>query len=484
MKRGITVKSKSSTAVSGAARPFGAIDKWAYAMGDLGCNMSFALNSYLMLFYTQYIGLSLTTWGVIILFLKIWDGINDPIMGGLMDSIKPGKRGKFKTYIFYGSFVLLVSGAMCFLPIPSAPYWVKVLVCVLGYLVWDMSYTVVNVPYGAMSAAITAKPTERAQLSTYRSIGAGIANVITMLLLPVLIYNERDELLGNRMFIIALVMGVMGFIAFQILLKGTTERITVSAENKPREKYNYFKAIGGFFKNRAAVGCTLAAIAQLVSLAGMQNANQILFQSYFKMAKLSGLTTIMAYLPMVIFIPLVKPLVKRFGKKEASAYPLILGIISSLLMTVLPITADTKGVVVWIILLMLYGLSTGVFLLVCWAMVSDSIDYHEFRTGRREEGTIYATYSLGRKLAQGFGASVISFLLEAVGYIPTLGPDQTLDVALNIKQLCGLIQFVGALIMFISLAVIYNLDKKTVSKMEQSLGRSNLDVVGEASGDD
>ena len=70
MKRGITVKSKSSTAVSGAARPFGAKDKWAYAMGDLGCNMSFALNSYLMLFYTQYIGLSLTTWGVIILFLK------------------------------------------------------------------------------------------------------------------------------------------------------------------------------------------------------------------------------------------------------------------------------------------------------------------------------------------------------------------------------------------------------------------------------
>ena len=87
-------------------------------------------------------------------------------------------------------------------------------------------------------------------------------------------------------------------------------------------------------------------------------------------------------------------------------------------------------------------------------------------------------------LAQGFGASIISFLLEAVGYIPTLGPDQTLDVALNIKQLCGLIQFAGALIMFISLAVIYNLDKKTVAKMEQSLGRSNLDVVGEASGDD
>ena len=129
-------------------RPFGAKDKWSYAMGDLGCNMSFALNSYLMLFYTQYIGLDLGTWGIIILLLKIWDAINDPIMGALMDALKPGKRGKFKTYIYYGSFVLLFSGALCFLPIPSAPYPIKVLVCVVGYLIWDMAYTVVNVPYG------------------------------------------------------------------------------------------------------------------------------------------------------------------------------------------------------------------------------------------------------------------------------------------------------------------------------------------------
>ncbi len=101
----------SSSPAKSQLRPFGARDRWAYAMGDFGCNLSFALNSYLMLFYTQYIGLSLTTWGVIILLLKIWDGINDPIMGGLMDSLKPGKRGKFKSYIFLkpGSLFIICS---------------------------------------------------------------------------------------------------------------------------------------------------------------------------------------------------------------------------------------------------------------------------------------------------------------------------------------------------------------------------------------
>ena len=458
--------------------PFGAKDKWSYAMGDFGCNMSFALNAYLMLFYTQYIGLSLKTWGIVILILKIWDGINDPIMGGLMDSLKPGKYGKFKTYIFYGSFVLLISGAMCFLPIPNAPYWVKVLVCVIGYLVWDMSYTVVNVPYGAMNAAITADPTERAQLSTYRSIGSILANALTMVLIPIIVFNEQDELLGKRMFVIALIMGVAGFFAFMILLKGTTERVTLidkQAHKVQKEKYNYFKALGSFFKNRAAVGSTLAAIAQIISFAGLQNANQILFQSYFNMAKYSGAASIVAMLPTVLFIPAVKPLVKRFGKKEATAYPLIGAVIAGALMTFLPIPNNKTGVVIWLGLMMIYGISSAMFMMVCWALIADSIDYNEWKTGRREEGTIYATYSLGRKLAQGFGASIIAFLLELTGYVPTLGPDQTFEVASNVRVLAGGIQFAGALLMFIAVAFVYNLDKKTVAAMEKALGRNIKD---------
>lgn len=459
-------------------RPFGAIDKWSYALGDLGCNMSFALNSYLMLFYTQYIGLSLETWAVIILALKIWDGINDPIMGGLMDALKPGKRGKFKTYIFYGSFVLLVSGAMCFLPIPDAPYAVKVLVCVVGYLVWDMSYTVVNVPYGALNAAITADPTERAQLSTFRSIGALIANVFVMVGLPLMIYNADNELVGNRIFIIALVMGVAGFICFQLLIKLTVERVNVApAADKPREKYNYFRALGGFFKNRAAVGCTLGAIAQLIMMTGLMTANQVLFQSYFKMAQLSGMISLVSFLPSMLLIPFIKPIVKRFGKQEATCYPLIAGIVAATLMAVLPITPDAKGLTIWMLLTVIVGLSTGVMNMVCWAMVADCIDYHEFRTGRREEGTIYATYSLGRKLAQGFGASLIAVLLALVGYIPELGPDQAAATAANIRVMAGVIQAVALLVMFIALRFIYNLDKKTVAEMEQKLGHAENNEI-------
>ena len=101
---------------------FGIKDKVGYAMGDFGCNMSFALiSSYMVDFFTQYIGIGGLAWSIIIIFTKIWDGINDPIMGTIMDNVKIGKgKSKFKPWIRLGSIGLIISGALVFLPIPNA----------------------------------------------------------------------------------------------------------------------------------------------------------------------------------------------------------------------------------------------------------------------------------------------------------------------------------------------------------------------------
>ncbi|MEG1520066.1 MAG: glycoside-pentoside-hexuronide (GPH):cation symporter [Clostridia bacterium] len=467
-----------------AMRPFGMRDKIAYAMGDIGCNMSFALNSYLMLFYTQYIGLSITTWGVIILLLKIWDAINDPIMGGLMDSIKPGKRGKFKTYIYYGSFALIVSAALCFLPIPNAPTWIKIAVCVLGYLAWDMAYTVVNVPYGSFSSVITSDPVERAELSTWRSIGAMVANIAIMVALPMIIYAKKDSgetansILGNRFIIVALVLGVIGFFAFRFLLNNSIERVKiVEDESQANKKYNYFSALGAFFRNAPAVSMTIASICQLIGMAGIMNCSQLLFQSYFKNAQISGVMSLISFLPSIVVIPFTKSIVRRYGKKEASVTPMLASIAAGAMMVFLPIAPTTTGMFTWMALTAIYGLGQGIFMVVGWAMVADCIDYQQMVSGKREEGTVYAIYSLGRKLAQGFGASIIAFLLAAVGYESTLGANQTAQTAANIKIVAGSIQLVSILVMYLVLQFGFKLNKKQVDDMQIKLGRVNSDVV-------
>ena len=148
-------------------RPFGMRDKVSYAAGDLGCNMSFALKSTIMfVFWTQFMQLGETLYATLLLVVQIWDAINDPLLGSLFDMDKRDyKRGKFKTYIFVGALGLIFSGIFFFLPVPNAPLYLRCIMFILGYVLWDAFYTIANVPYGSMMSVITIDGSERSQLS-------------------------------------------------------------------------------------------------------------------------------------------------------------------------------------------------------------------------------------------------------------------------------------------------------------------------------
>lgn len=491
-----------------ANRKFGFKDKLAYAFGDFGCNMSFALNATITTFYTMYIGLSTEIMAIIIILLKIWDGVNDPIMGAIMDRYKPKNgKSKFKVFILWGSIALTVSGALVFLPIAKAPDFVKILSCVLGYLVWDTAYTIVNVPYGSMANVITTKPEERSQLSMWRSVGSMMAQLPVMVLLPAIMYREvtvtncvtgeemvGDALIGKNVFIMALVMGFFGFFAFQFLLRMTVERNSEDTnkdeenQNKEKNKVSYFKVIASFAKNRAAVGITIASIFQLIMMNGLSVATAALYKDFFHMGQESGMLQLITFLPLFIAMPLITPLVKKFGKKEASQWPLLLGVLGGALMFILPkevflIEKFGLGIALWVFLQLLVSLSFAIFATATWAMVADAIDYQELKTGRREEGTVYSIYSLGRKIAQGFGAAAVLLILGWVGFQeatkcvdPIIGEYevpaiQTAVVANRIRIVVGAVYCFCSLVQFIMIAFVFPLSKKKVKEMNYKLGR-------------
>jgi len=118
---------KKKTKNEGAnVREFGFLDKLSYAAGDFGCNMSFALKGTVNTFWLVYMSLDSALFSALLLAVQIWDGINDPIIGALIDrDTRQYKMGKFKAYILTGAFGLLVSGALCFIPVPNAPTIVK-----------------------------------------------------------------------------------------------------------------------------------------------------------------------------------------------------------------------------------------------------------------------------------------------------------------------------------------------------------------------
>ncbi len=474
-------KQKKPKLDANGKRKFGILDSVSYAAGDLGCNMSFALKGTMAAFWTQVMGLGLW-YSLLLVVVQVWDAINDPLIGSIVDSDRRTyKRNKFLQYIWVGSIGLIVGGACCFLPFPGAPTWAKIIIFIAGYVIWDAFYTVANVPYGSLLSLISNEPADRASLSAWRSIGSMVGNMLPMVILPFIIYNEDESLNGPRVFLAALIMGVLGFICFQFMIKTTEVRVDTEIKvSEEREKFNVLKAMGNFCTNRPAVGATLAAMGMFIGMQGATTAVSVVFQIYFKNTEISGVVQLFAMIPILLFTPLARKMVTKFGKKELSVVGAICSIIGACGLFI--VTPDNTGMdlLIYILCQLVYSLGLGIYSTVSWAMMGDAIDYNEWKTGKREEGIVYSLHSFFRKLAQGVGPAVALVIMSTLGYVnnavdPVTGEafiDVTLlswDVAVNLRYLVAALFLVSAIMQFVGLGLVYNLDKKTLAKMNADL---------------
>ena len=271
------------------------------------------------------------------------------------------------------------------------------------------------------------------------------------------------------MFIAALLMGVLGFILFQYMIRNTEIREEVSVKLDDSQKFNVIKAMGNFVKNRPAVGATLAAMGMFLGQQGAATAVTVMFQSYFKNAQISGIVSMFAMIPIIVFTPLARKCVVKFGKKELATLGGIVSLIACIGMIILPITPDGKGLVIYIVCQLINSLGLGIYSTVSWAMMGDAIDYNEWKTGNREEGTVYALHSFFRKLAQGLGPALALVIMVSLGYIGANEGNQTAEVALNMRYLVAVLYTVAAAFQVIGLGCIYNLNKKKLTIMNEEL---------------
>lgn len=463
------------------ARPFGFRDKIGYFFGDFGNNMSFSLiTGYMMLYYINVVGVSPVHFGIIILLAKIWDGINDPIAGAIVDAARPGKRGKFHPWIFWGAFPLSVAGSLLFMAGPGLPYWAKIAWCAAAYFIWDSAYTVVNVPYGSLASVITADPVDRSELSKYRTLGAIVAAVPLSILMPLAIFDEARQPIGGRFAPIALGLGAVALLSFMLCHGLTVERVKRKDDGaNAGEGFSFLRTFGAFLRNRPMMALTLMAFAQIAFQMSTMQTNTYLFKEYFNNTKLLSVAGVASFLPMLLAVPALRPLVRRFGKKELALGGMAGSLVVSFFMFILPI----RDPMVWIILSAFSGFFASALSLLSWAMVSDAIDWQELQTGRREEGTVYAIYSLGRKIAQGVGGFVVAAGLGIIGYEASL-PVQPESVSRGIKLMASGFPLLGCVIIVMALGLVYNLDKKRIEEMNTRLGRSSPPTLDLSRGDD
>ncbi len=444
-------------------RPFGMRDKIGYAFGDMGCNFSFQLvSSYMYLFYTQCIGLSAKHWAWIIIVSKVWDAVNDVLIGSLVDRTRISKKSKFMPWISIGSVGLVVFSIMIFTPVSNFSQIGKILWCLGSYCLWSVAYTMINVPYGSLHSVITEDPKQRTTLSTFRSIGAALPAVLVMIL-PKLVYKD-NVLSANSLFIVTIVFSIAAFFAFFGLRKMVTERVV--REDKV-EKVSYISTVKSYFTNRAMVGITIATVAVVIFYNSSMSVNNLVIQFYFNDAEKASLAMIASYLPLVAFMPFASNIVAKVGKKKLLTISGLVSVIAGIVMLVLPITPDFKGIIIYVVGLMFVNTGCCVFQIIVWAIVADCIEDSYRKKGVREEGSLYALYSFFRKLAQGIGSALVALSLSSVGYIESSSV-QTAEVSTNIKNLYIILLIIGLAIMTASMKFIYNIGFKE----EQEFGKT------------
>ena len=449
-----------------SGKTFGKRDKVGYMFGDFGNSLLFNfIGSYLLVFYTDAFGISAAAVGTLMIISRVWDAINDPIMGIIVDKRKAGKNGKFRPYLKYMGIPLGLFTLLTFLAIPSMPQNMKLPYAYITYIGFGMAYTAINIPYGSLASVMTSDPVERTSLSTFRNLGSTISSILLMFLTPKLIFDNQGLISMKGFFIAAIIYALVANICYQLSYKMTTERV-VHEVKENEDKLNLMETIKTLLKNKALIGLALGSMGTLTAVFLPNSLNAYLFKDYFKTPELLGLAGMAGMIGVFIALPLTTKLVSKFGKKNVSAYSLIISVIAYVIMAFFP----SKNPYLYMVLILISGVGVGFFNMIVWALVGDVIDYQEYLSGNREEGTVYAAYSLVRKLVQAIVGSIGGFALAFIGYQSGVA-NQTPEVGESIRNMISFIPLIGFLLGFISMRFVYNLSDKKLKEVEYTLQR-------------
>ena len=445
-------------------RPFGVKDEIGYVFGDMaGSFVNLFVDAYFLIFCTNVLGISAGWMGTLFLVARLWDAINDPIMGSFPDRWMIGKSGdKFKPWIKIFMLPLALSGVLCFFNVPLEGIALHAYVA-FAYVLYGMSYTGTSMPFGAMASVVSDDPIQRSKLSRARSIGGTIVGIVGLSIVPVVCFDKQSNILPERFTLIAVIFGVLSIISYFVLLNFTQERIRQNSEKA--EKFNYGKVLKATVHNRPLIGVMLATLGSMLFITGSNQVRSYIFKEYYARTDVMSIISLATIPILVICFPLVPKLVAKFGKKAT----LMAAIVSSTIFSVIPVVMEIKNVYVYSALVVLGTIGQTVFTMLIWALVTDCLDYSEWKFNERSDGSMYSLYTFSRKIGSTIASTGVSFGLAAIGFVSGSNVVQTAEAVNGIYFLVNIIPVVTCALELIGVGLIFNLNKETTEQMYAEL---------------
>lgn len=393
-------------------------DQFGYTLGDLGCVLVFGLaGSLLQKFYTDILHLPINQITILFLVARIWDGINNPLWGKIVDIAPSNKHGRYRPWIRNMAIPMGAITLLMFMRYPGMPLGGKLAYAYITYIMWDMIYTTINIPYGSLASVITTDAKARSTLSILRSVGSGIGGLGAVILSGLCFSNAVNDA-GETVKVMnweKLIIGVsiLCFLCI-ISLFGcfylTKERVPApKVKSEKRPKGEFTKVIIDLIKSRPFLSLCLASMFLIAGQMFVSSYGLYLMADYFKKPEMTILITVVQYLPMVVIIFVSNKIVEKVGKKESCGIGMLITGLAYLILFFL----KTRSVWVYLACSIVAGLGSSMFILQIWSFVNDVIDYQYVKTNKREETATYSVFSFTRKMGQTL-AGVLS--TQALGW--------------------------------------------------------------------
>lgn len=435
----------------------------SYGLGEVGCQMSwYMVNSYLMLFYTDIVGLTAGAISLIMLIARIWDAVNDPMMGNICDRTKT-KWGKFRPYLFFAPPFLAIFNILTFTVFPVKGT-AKVILCLICYIGTGMAYTACCISYQALQHVIAIDSRVRMNLATARGIGSSVIGIIlSVVIAPALLYFSKADVANARgYFSVAVILSIAMVPVFWLCAAGCKEKYTEQLHSSQTdEKMGLFKSLKEIVKNDQllmVVICTVLGTICVSGRMGLLTYYIIYVVGDFKVIATVFTAMTVAQLIGTLSVPIGT---KLFTKK---GYLIILNVIMCIGFLMLFINPHCSQIYL-LVVSFICGLCNAASA-ICPGMVSDCIEYGDWKLGRRQEGVAAAMLSFGVKLSTAISGSAGVLLLSAAGYVANA--EQTPAAQQGINIVVNLVPFIVCVVSLVPL-LFYKLTPKKVEEIRADL---------------
>ena len=450
---------------------------FGYMCGDWGGCMTFTLMaSIFSIFCTNALGIDPRLLGTLVIIWTIWDALNDPLMGALMDKAfvkKQNPKGKFRPWILRATPLLAVT-AVALWTAPTFFEGIPLIVVLFSTkILYEAAYTMYNIPMGSLLSAMSENDVERASLSSARGAGSGFGNAIPGIVAPLIIaaFGERET---TGYMIVGVGCAVIGFIVCLFHYAMTEERVVVNSESTP-ENIKFTDILVVLAKNRPFIALCIHGICNCAMQYGSTALGIYMYSAVYHDVTYQSISSILSAPFMVGAMVAVPFLCKKYDLQKLIRLSLLISSMFCGALFVMHLVMDVHPLLHGVMLGIGMGFSM-VSVQMQWGLIGEAIDYNEYVTGKRTEGSIYGTFNLSRRIGQTIGQGFALYALGWIGYEGT-AEVQTTGTIFGMKVLCVLVPAIFILGSWAAFKFIWNITPETraaiKSKQNQTEAESN-----------